>query len=75
VIGPDLTTIIRTALAASAATPNEALALHHAASARVHLERLRAELRELEVLVDAREEELVRRGTPRGQLALEGSKT
>lgn len=69
---PDLVTQARTALAAATSTEDLALATHYAATARLALEQLRAEASEIERLLVAHEQEIVRRAYPRGQLEIGG---
>jgi hypothetical protein len=66
----DLSTFVSTCVAASLATNDDAAATYFAAAARVALNKLAGELRELELLVAAREQELVRRGAPKQQLTI-----
>jgi hypothetical protein len=68
---PDLLTMARTALAASGATSDDALAVFYLASARVTLVKLAEDAPALELLVEAREAGLIRRVAPKEQLAIE----
>jgi hypothetical protein len=59
------------ALAASTRCSDVAVAIHYVAASKLAIEEARAELAQLQALLQAREAELVRLGQP-AQLALDG---
>jgi hypothetical protein len=68
--GPDLLTIARTTLAASAASSDESIAAYFLACSRVTTAKLAQELRAHEELLAARETEFARRYSPKEQLTI-----
>jgi hypothetical protein len=72
---PDYLAMARAAIAASATAPSDEVATYYCAAARVALSRLKEELKSTAAIVLAREEELVRRGTPKRQIAIGEAKS
>ena len=72
-VAPDLLTIARSCIAASAATADPLVAAWYLASSRIALDKLAEDVRGLELLVAAREAAMARRGAPKEQLGLEES--
>jgi hypothetical protein len=69
--GPDLLTIARTTLAASAASADERTAAYYLACSRVATSKLADELRIHEEMLAAREAEFARRCAPKEQLTID----